>query len=67
MGFDLMWKYFWGKLDWEGKDNFVTNLTAVECYGVDKRCDKNEAWYLLSGGTLKRRMVKMIYVYVNLL
>lgn len=26
MGFDLMWKYFWGKLDWEGKDNFVTNL-----------------------------------------
>lgn len=27
MGFDLMWKYFWGKLDWEGKDNFVTNLT----------------------------------------
>lgn len=39
----------------------------MECYGVDKRCDKNEAWYLLSGGTLKRRMVKMIYVYVNLL
>lgn len=31
-----------------GKRSFCNEFNALECYGVDKRCDKNGARYLLN-------------------